>query len=52
MITGKYWENLTDVIKDEQNTLETGTCLMHPYNFFNLVSVNGFNKVEKPYGFN
>ena len=42
----KYWENLTDFIKDEQNTLETDTCPMHPYNFFNLVTVNGFNKVN------
>ena len=26
--------------------LKTNTCPMHPYNFFNLVSVNGFNKVN------
>ena len=42
----KYWDELDDVIKNEDIPLETDTCPMHPYNFFQLNFVAGFNEVN------
>ena len=37
------WDNLTGVIKDDTNLLQTKNCPMHPNMFFQLSQVRGFN---------
>ena len=40
------WDNLTDVQKDPKFLFQTKLCPMHPFNFFTLSKIKGFNNLN------